>query len=237
MSAPNYSAPRISATPGATDLRATLVPQASEGRTASPPPPLAGEGREGARGLSAFTSGEGAKKPSWQVSAKMRGRARNLRQDQTPAERIIWYALRAHRLGGAGFRRQTPIGPYIVDFVSYTKKLVIEIDGGQHFDAPQQARDAKRDAFLTSRGFRVLRFSNHDVKTNRAGVLEVIAAALESDTNVTARGESAAPSLPSPASGGGGAQGTRGEYRVHNVGGTDNASNGSADGPGEGMLR
>jgi very-short-patch-repair endonuclease len=142
----------------------------------------------------------------------MRIRARALRQDLTKAERIVWYGLRAHRLEGAGFRRQTPIGPYIADFLSHTAKLVIEIDGGQHFNDAHQARDKRRDAFFAAKGFRVLRFSNHDVMTNRAGVLETIAAAVR---------EGCAPSLPSPSiraftpvfdglCGGGGARGPGG---------------------------
>jgi len=122
-------------------------------------------------------------------------RARALRQDLTKAERIIWYGLRAHRLEGISFRRQTPIGPYIVDFASHTAKLIIEIDGGQHFEIGQEARDRKRDAFLAAKGFRVIRF-------NRVGVLETIAAAVR---------EVRAPSLPSPASGGGGESGASGQ--------------------------
>jgi len=157
----------------------------------APPPPLAGEGREGASSPS----------PEWRVKPKTRVRARALRQDLTKAERTIWYGLRAHRLEGASFRRQTPIGPYIADFVSHAAKLVIEIDGGQHFEEGHEARDKRRDAFLAAKGFRVLRFSNHDVMTNRVGVLETIAAAVR---------EARAPSLPSPASGGGGARGMGG---------------------------
>src|SRR5207237_9242229 len=117
--------------------------------------------------------GEGAaaeRKPTWRVKPKTRLRARALRQDLTKAERIIWYGLRAHRLEGASFRRQTPIGPYIVDFVSHTAKLIIEIDGGQHFGTGQEARDRKRDAFLASKGFRLMGFSTHDVMSNRVGV-------------------------------------------------------------------
>jgi very-short-patch-repair endonuclease len=125
----------------------------------------------------------------------MRTHARDLRRNMTRAERIIWQGLRAHRLHGTGFRRQTPIGPYIVDFVSHAAKMVIELDGGQHFEDAHEARDAARDAYLRSKGFRVLRFNNYDVMTNREGVLTTIAAAL---------GEAVAPSLPSPASGGGG---------------------------------
>ena len=104
----------------------------------------------------------------------------------------MWYGLRAHRLNGAGFRRQTPIGPYIVDFASHSRKLVIEVDGAQHYDHDQMKRDARRDAFLLAKGFRVLRFNNNDVIANREGVLSLVAEIVDS-----------APSLPSPASGGG----------------------------------
>lgn len=125
------------------------------------------------------------KRPDWHISAKLRARARTLRRDSTDAERIIWAALRAHRLNGASFRRQTPIGPYIADFVCHSAKLIIEIDGGQHFDAQHIKRDAARDAFLNAKKYRVLRFNNHDVMTNRAGVIETIAAAIDSAPSPT----------------------------------------------------
>jgi very-short-patch-repair endonuclease len=92
-----------------------------------------------------------------------------LRREQTDAERFIWNALRAHRLNNASFRRQTPIGPYIADFV------------GQHFEAEYM----KRDAFLASKGFRVLRFNNNDVMMNQEGVLETIAAAIDAAPSPT----------------------------------------------------
>jgi very-short-patch-repair endonuclease len=134
------------------------------------------------------------KKPTWRVKPIMRTRAKSLRTESTDAERIVWSLVRAYRPNGVGFRRQTPIGPYIVDFVSHPARLVIEVDGGQHYEATYEAKDARRDAFLRSKGFRVLRFSNHDVMTNREGVWEVIAAAV---------GTAQAPSPPFPASGGG----------------------------------
>jgi very-short-patch-repair endonuclease len=134
------------------------------------------------------------KTPTWRVEPKTRTRARALRCDLTDAERIIWNELRAHRLNGAGFRRQTPVGPYVVDFICHEAKLVIELDGGQHFEAEHLAKDARRDAFLAGKGLRVLRFNNYDVMTNRSGVLQTIAAVL---------GRGQTPSLPSPASGGG----------------------------------
>jgi very-short-patch-repair endonuclease len=127
------------------------------------------------------------KKPTWHVKPKMRSHARTLRRELTNAERIIWHAVRAHRLSGASFRRQTPVGPYIVDFISHPAKLVIEIDGGQHFETGHERRDAKRDAFLVSKGYRVLRFNNHEVMTNRQGVLTVIVSAIE---------EAPSPTLP-----------------------------------------
>jgi very-short-patch-repair endonuclease len=131
--------------------------------------------------------------PDWQVKPRVGANARALRRSLTDAERVIWYGLRAHRLDGIGFRRQTPIGPYIVDFVSHQAKLIIEIDGGQHFESEHLRRDARRDAVLESKGFRVLRFNNYDVLTNRTGVLESILSVIQD-----------APSPPSPASGGGG---------------------------------
>jgi very-short-patch-repair endonuclease len=139
--------------------------------------------------------GENADKPAWRVTTKTRTRAKALRHELTDAECKLWTMLRAHRLQGASFRRQTPIGPYIADFVCHAAKLIIELDGGQHFDPAYEARDARRTAFLEAKGFRVLRFSNHDVLTNRQGVLETIAIAIEG-----------APSPPSPASGGGSAR-------------------------------
>jgi very-short-patch-repair endonuclease len=120
------------------------------------------------------------KKPTWRIKPLTRGRARALRAASTDAERIVWNLIRAHRLNGVGFRRQTPIGPYIVDFVSHAAHLVIELDGGQHYDVAHEARDARRDQFLRAKGFRVLRIGNHDVMMNREGVWDVIAAAVGS---------------------------------------------------------
>jgi very-short-patch-repair endonuclease len=119
----------------------------------------------------------------------LRGRAKALRHDMTDAERTVWYALRAHRLHGTSFRRQTPIGPYVVDFVCHAAKLVIEVDGGQHFESKQIAHDGRRRAYLAAQGYRVLRFSNFDVMRNKSGVLETIAAAL-------GRSESPLPNPP-----------------------------------------
>ena len=89
----------------------------------------------------------------------------------TDAERKLWLALRDRRLAGYKFRRQVPVGPFIVDFVSYHARLVIEVDGGQHAESP---RDARRDQWLAVNDFRVLRFWNNDVLRNIEGVLTVI---------------------------------------------------------------
>ena len=148
-----------------------------------PLPRLRGRVREGEHEIAAMT--ELKNDPTWQVTRTMRSRARSLRRDLTNAERRIWSALRAHRLDGAGFRRQKPIGPYIADFVCEASKLIVELDGGQHFDAANEMRDARRDAYLVGKGYRVLRFNNHDVMVNKDGVLETIAAAIASSPSLT----------------------------------------------------
>ena len=100
-------------------------------------------------------------------------RARELRKNMTDAEQTLWRRLRGEQLGGH-FRRQAPIGSYIVDFVSFHHRLIIELDGGQHGEANQAAYDLERTAFLQGEGFRVLRFWNHEVLQNREGVLQRI---------------------------------------------------------------
>jgi very-short-patch-repair endonuclease len=117
------------------------------------------------------------KRPRWKVTAETRRNARALRRNQTDAERSMWVELRDHRLG-AGFRRQVPIEGYVADFVCHAAKLVIELDGGQHFSDAGERADAIRSAVIERHGFLVLRFTNHDVMTNRAGVLETIAATI-----------------------------------------------------------
>lgn len=104
-----------------------------------------------------------------------RGMLRNakaLRSNQTEAEQRLWYHLRAHRFMGLKFKRQKPIGRYIVDFVCLERRLIIELDGGQH--TGQSVQDQRRDAWLRSRGYTVLRFWNNDVMQQMEGVLEQI---------------------------------------------------------------
>lgn len=97
-------------------------------------------------------------------------RARELRANMTDAERRLWGNLRQRTLGFR-FRRQAPIGPYITDFVCFEKRLVVEVDGGQHWGSRS---DQARDAWLREQGFTVLRFWNHEVLENTEGVTEVI---------------------------------------------------------------
>jgi len=98
-------------------------------------------------------------------------RARQLRQASTDAERRLWAALRDRRLAGYKFRRQYPIGGFIVDFACTKYRLVIEADGGQHASDPS---DANRVARLENAGWRVLRFWNTDILTNIEGVVDTI---------------------------------------------------------------
>ena len=105
----------------------------------------------------------------------LRQRARDLRKNSTDAEKHLWYYLRANRLGFK-FRRQVPIGQYIVDFICLEKRLIIELDGSQHMD--NQTYDGARNNWLMAHGFKVLRFWNHDVFQQTSSVLEVIMAAL-----------------------------------------------------------
>ena len=112
------------------------------------------------------------------VDQRLIGQARQLRRDSTEAERKLWSKLNSLQLGGVKFRRQHPIGPYIVDFVSLDSKLVIEIDGGQHNYSSVEKRDELRTEWLTKEGYQVLRFWNNDVLNNTEGVVESIKAAL-----------------------------------------------------------
>ena len=179
-SAPTLALPRKrereSAAFGVADFR-TMDTYFLSQQQARPPLPLAGEGWGG--GLSALeTSMAETKSPTWKVSAKLRSNARALRKTSTDAERLLWASLRGHRLNGASFRRQVPIDNYIADFVCHAAQLVIELDGGQHFSDSAEKKDAARSAVIEAKGFRVLRFNNHDVMTNRDGVLEAIAAVI-----------------------------------------------------------
>jgi very-short-patch-repair endonuclease len=98
--------------------------------------------------------------------------AKELRQRETKAEAVLWRRLRTRQMEHMKFRRQQPIDNYIVDFVSFEKRIVIELDGGHH--ANERQKDERRDRILKKNGFRVLRFWSHEIFENLGGVLEVI---------------------------------------------------------------
>jgi len=106
--------------------------------------------------------------------------ARRLRKNMTNAERKLWSKIRIKQVKGYQFLRQRPIGSYIVDFYCPEAKLVIEVDGGQHFTREGQESDRSRDIYLRSLGLRVLRFNNHDVMKNIQSVVDEIFEAVSS---------------------------------------------------------
>jgi very-short-patch-repair endonuclease len=177
------------------------------------PSPFAGEGAERTRCVSEAGEGAGARNPSSGRSLRSRPpspargegrnngsvpkairrgksvlRARGLRSRMTDAERKLWFLLRDRRLGQTKFRRQVPIGPYIVDFLCFESRLAIEFDGGQH---AEPIPDKKRDRWFAANGFRILRFWNNDVLSNPEGVYATIAAALSRENPSPLAGEGA----------------------------------------------
>ena len=104
--------------------------------------------------------------------------ARRLRRNETDAEQIVWSWLRNRQVNGVKFRRQQAMGNYIVDFVSFERRIVIEIDGGEHSEAWRADRDRERTSWLESQGFQVIRFWNSDVRSNMNGVYLCIVEAL-----------------------------------------------------------
>jgi very-short-patch-repair endonuclease len=106
------------------------------------------------------------------VSRELQERAKELRKNMTPAEKVLWEKLRHNRLDGLQFRRQQIISPYIVDFYCHTKALVVEVDGDIH--DLQQEYDAERSSYLLAYGFRMLRVSNDEVMRKLSVVLEKI---------------------------------------------------------------
>ena len=132
------------------------------------PSPLGrGAGGEGVKGES--------KKP---VPQDLLEFARQLRKEQTDAERLMWSLLRDRRLAGFKFRRQHPIEPYVLDFYCHEARLAVELDGGQHNAPDARAHDEQRTSFLESQGIRMLRFWNSDVLNNIDGLLQAIYDAL-----------------------------------------------------------
>ena len=122
-------------------------------------------------------------------------RAKSLRKQMTDAERRLWYRLRAHRLENWKFKRQVPIGPYIINFASLNTKIVIEVDGGQH---QASNRDAVRDRYLTELGYVVLRFWNDEVLRSTDAVLEQIVSTIRQASDVPSPGSARRAEPPSP---------------------------------------
>jgi very-short-patch-repair endonuclease len=106
------------------------------------------------------------------VEDKTAKTAKNLRKNSTDTEKLLWLHLRAKKFQGLKFRRQAPMGRYVVDFVCHAKKLVIEVDGGQH--AIDKYRDQQRETWLIAQGYSVIRFWNNEILENIEGVLAII---------------------------------------------------------------
>ncbi len=108
------------------------------------------------------------------IDPKIATIAKNLRKRTTEAENLLWRRLRGKQIEGFKFRRQEPIGSYIVDFVCFEKKIIVELDGSQHAQEVQKENDSERTEWLEKEGFKVLRFWNNEVSGNIEGVLETI---------------------------------------------------------------
>ena len=195
---PGPSRKREGNSPTAPSLASAQAPGPSrkrEGESAEPAPlPLAGGAAPETPLPLAGGAGGGRFKP------RDTARARELRNAATPAERALWILLSGRKLDGFKFSRQMPVGPYFADFLCREAKLVVELDGLSHDG--RQHYDARRDRFLRSYGYRVLRFSNEEVSGNLDGVAQAIAIAL-ADTGPPptppARGRGAGKvRLPSP---------------------------------------
>ncbi|MBS0246492.1 MAG: endonuclease domain-containing protein [Proteobacteria bacterium] len=127
-----------------------------------------------------------------------------MRREPTDAERKLWFLLRDRRLAGAKVRRQTPVGPYIADFICLRRKLIVEADGGHHIG---NAADLARDRWLSAEGYCVVRYSNFDVLRNPNGVLEDLTVRLQNrpdffgESPSPGRGSRRSPRPPSPPEG------------------------------------
>ncbi|WP_297844311.1 endonuclease domain-containing protein [uncultured Roseibium sp.] len=106
-----------------------------------------------------------------QIDASTRKLARKLRLDQTKGEKALWRVLRELKADNIHIRRQAPIGPYVADFVIFSRKVVIEIDGDIHDQPDQLQHDQRRAAWLRAEGFQILRYSSLEVDENLEGVV------------------------------------------------------------------
>jgi very-short-patch-repair endonuclease len=112
------------------------------------------------------------------VEQSGRASARRLRANATETETLLWKRLRTIKIDGSHFRRQVPIGPYVVDFACMAARLVIELDGSGHNIDARRTKDDRRRRWLEAEGYRVIRFWNNDLRQNANGVLETVYAAL-----------------------------------------------------------
>ena len=109
------------------------------------------------------------------IAPKTRQRARRLRREMTPVEGILWSRIKTlRRSHGLHFRRQAPVGPFVVDFACLSRRLVVEVDGASHDGEVAAARDGERDAFLRGEGFTVLRISSADVVRDAEILIDTI---------------------------------------------------------------
>ena len=131
--------------------------------------------------------------PHTSVSGLHRSRAKSLRRSMTRSEILLWRYIKAHRIDGLGFRRQIPIGSYIVDFACHRARLIVELDGESHDFEVRQRQDKLRDDCLRKMGYRILRFTNEDVMSSLEGVVQIIRETAQSKP----------PSLTLPLKGGG----------------------------------
>lgn len=154
-------------------VEGALTAQWRAARSAPLPPGGGGAGGEGVH-------------EAQHTTPRQQQHARSLRSEQTPAERELWQQLRAKRFDGFKFRRQQPLGRYIVDFVCLAQRLIVELDGSQHAESADY--DSIRDAWLQQQGFHVLRFWNNQWSTEREAVLEAVWRALHEEL----------PPLPNP---------------------------------------
>ncbi|MEJ0012524.1 MAG: endonuclease domain-containing protein [Bauldia sp.] len=120
--------------------------------------------------------------PHREVPPANRAFGKTMRQAMTPAEARLWQWLRKPGIAGLRFRRQVPLGPYIVDFLCPQKALIVEVDGGHHASPGPGTRDARRDVWLSDQGYKVVRVWNSDVMTNIEGVCAAIVAAVAEGT-------------------------------------------------------
>ena len=136
--------------------------------------------------------------------------ARRLRNQPTGVEQRLWFHLRAGQLNGHKFRRQAALGPYIVDFICFAQRLIIELDGPQHLDPQAAEHDARRTAWLAERGYRVIRFRNHEIDEDVHRVVETIRQAMEMTTPTPPQSP-----LPNPV--------LRTDYRLRSIAAGDRA--------------